>query len=212
MTTTKLTLYNNALLALGERPLSSLSESREPRRVLDQVWDSGFLRYILEKGYWNFAIRTVEGTASTSITPGFGYTCAYDKPTDWVRTVAVASDEFFTSPLVRYEDERGYWFCDIDPLYIRYVSSHADYGASFSLWPETFTRYAEMQLAEQASRRLTQSKSDLEDIRKRVKALLLDARAKDAMNEPPRRPAAGRWTSSRGGRGIGRQGTEGLVE
>ena len=38
---TRLQLYNSALLLLGERNLASLSENREPRRLLDHVWDTG---------------------------------------------------------------------------------------------------------------------------------------------------------------------------
>jgi hypothetical protein len=41
MSASKLKLYNDALGILGERRLASLTENREPRRVLDEVWDAG---------------------------------------------------------------------------------------------------------------------------------------------------------------------------
>ena len=41
MTTSRLTLYNIALRASGERPISSLSEDADARRILDEVWESG---------------------------------------------------------------------------------------------------------------------------------------------------------------------------
>ena len=58
----KLRAYNGALVeVLGTRPLSSLAEDREPRRVLDQIWAGGALvRYALERGDWNFATRAIE--------------------------------------------------------------------------------------------------------------------------------------------------------
>ena len=37
--TDKLTVYNETLGLLGERKLASLTEQREPRRVLDGFWD-----------------------------------------------------------------------------------------------------------------------------------------------------------------------------
>ena len=36
-----LALYNIALFAIGERAIASLTESREPRRLLDEVWSRG---------------------------------------------------------------------------------------------------------------------------------------------------------------------------
>ena len=37
MANDQLSLYNNALTVLGERKIASLTENREPRRVLDDV-------------------------------------------------------------------------------------------------------------------------------------------------------------------------------
>jgi len=39
MSTSRLKLYNDALTACGESHLASLTEDREPRRLLDHVWD-----------------------------------------------------------------------------------------------------------------------------------------------------------------------------
>ncbi len=41
MAVDQLSLYNRALLIMGQRFLSDLSEEREPRRLLDQVWNDG---------------------------------------------------------------------------------------------------------------------------------------------------------------------------
>jgi hypothetical protein len=60
LATTKLSLYNGALRELGSRKLSSLSENRESRRVLDDIWDGGFRDEILESGLWTFAVRSIE--------------------------------------------------------------------------------------------------------------------------------------------------------
>src|SRR5258708_823139 len=121
--TDKLSLYNGALTEfLGERKLANLTENREPRRVLDEIWDGGALRYCLEQGLWNFAMRTIQLTYSPSVEPDFGFRYAFDKPTDWVRTAALCVDEFFRCPLLQYNDEAGFWFADIDTIYVRYIS------------------------------------------------------------------------------------------
>ncbi|HET99682.1 MAG TPA: hypothetical protein ENH89_04810, partial [Aurantimonas coralicida] len=68
MATDQLALYNIALAAVGERSIASLTEGREPRRLLDEIWNrgAGAIEYFLEQGYWNFAIRTVQIDRSTS--------------------------------------------------------------------------------------------------------------------------------------------------
>ena len=39
----RLDVYNGALRRLGSRRLASLTENREPRRVLDDIWNNGAL-------------------------------------------------------------------------------------------------------------------------------------------------------------------------
>ena len=84
MAASQLGLYNAALgRHLGERTLASLTENREPRRALDAVY-SEVLDECLEAGYWKHARRTVQLTASNSMTPQFGYNYAFDVPADSV--------------------------------------------------------------------------------------------------------------------------------
>jgi len=207
MTASRLGLYNGALAILGERKLASLTENREPRRVLDDIWDEGAVGYCLEQGLWNFAMRSVELSADPDVSPQFGYRNAFSKPSDYVRTAAVASDEYFNSPLTQYSDEAGYWWADIDPLYVKFVSNGASYGADFAKWPGTFTLFVEHYLAHRACTRLTQSKTDKEQIKKDMKKALTDARSKDAMNEPASFLPSGSWSAARrGGSGGDRTG------
>src|SRR3546814_10721056 len=79
MTATQLSLYNGALRLCGEAKLANLTEDREPRYVLDDVWDDGALRHCLQQGLWNFAMRTVEAEYSPSVEPSFGFRRAFDR-------------------------------------------------------------------------------------------------------------------------------------
>lgn len=202
--TSKLSLYNNALMLLGERKLANLTENRESRRALDAAWDDGAVSYCLEQGLWNFAIRSVQIDYSPSIEPDFGYQYAFNKPEDWVRTAAVCSDDRYNNPVTQYTDETGYWWADLQTLYIRFVSDDVSFGNDLSLWPQTFTKFVEAYLAEQICPRITQSDGTLDRIQKKAKKLLIDARSKDAMNEPQRFLPRGSWTSARLGNLIRR--------
>ncbi len=203
MATSQLKLYNGALRECGERSLASLSEDREPRRKLDEVWDGGrFVTSILEEGDWNFATRSIEAEADEGLTPDFGLPNGFEKPEDWVRTSMVCSDEFFKSPYNNYTDEAGHWYAGLDTLYIQYVSNDADYGLDYSKWPESFTTWAEKRLALKVHKRLTAAKSDYDELKKDEKKWLIMARAKDARAQGAVFMPRGNWSAARnsGGR------------
>lgn len=197
---TKLAVYNAALLAIGERKLNSLSENREPRRALDDVWDAGFVVECLEAGLWNFAIRTAEVAPDPDYTPQFGFTYAFTKPDDCVRVAALCSDEFLKTPLLEYRDEAGFWFASIDPIYVSYVSSDAEYGGALARWPQKFTRFVEHKLAERVSLRLTGDKQRLAAAKQLAKEYLTEAKSTDAMDNPTQMLPPGSWSRARAGR------------
>lgn len=197
MTASRLSLYNSALLELGLRGLTSLTENRESRRVLDTAWNDGAIEYCLEQGFWEFAIRTQEMTYDPSITPDFGYQYAYNKPSDYIRTYAFCSDEDFDNPITRYSDEANVWYTDFDTIYVQYVSDDTDYGFNYAAWSNTFTYMAALYLASQICIRLTQSQTKKDKIDKDLNRALVDARSKSAMNKPVRFMHPGTWSSAR---------------
>ena len=156
MATDKLKLYNDALLMCGDRSLSSLTEEREPRRLLDQAWAFGVVDYCLEMGQWNFACRTQKLDYTPSITPDFGYRRAFTKPDDWIRTMGVCVDERFKIPLLAYVDEGGYWYSDYDQIYVRFVSNDVAYGNDLGLWPASFQELVSTYLASQVVYKISQ--------------------------------------------------------
>lgn len=196
MAITQLGLYNEALRMLGERQLLNLSENREPLRVLNAIWDNNAIQYCLEQGLWNFATRAVEITPSATL-PAFGYANAFDKPSDLIRTVGVAEDEFFNVPLLQIQEEVGFWYADIDPIYVRYISSDGNYGADYTRWPQTFAKYVASYLASEAAWTLTQNDKKKADAINTMLFRLRDARSKDAMEDATAFPPQGGWTSSR---------------
>lgn len=199
MAATQLGLYNEALRLIGERRLANLSENREPRRVLDDIWNDGAINYCLEQGQWNFAMRAVEIDASTTTIPSFGYQNAFDKPSDHIRTTGVCEDEYLTVPLTHMLEEVGFWLADIDPIYVRYISNAASYGNDLSRWPNTFSKYVAAFLASEAVFTITQSPEKQSLIMGLMARRLIDARSKDAMSDPTMFMPQGGWTSSRSG-------------
>src|SRR5690349_14537796 len=104
MSTTQLAVFNDANTYLGERKLTSTSENRDIARTLSQLW-SKEVDWCLEQGFWNFSIRRQSIDHSGSVTPAFGYANAFDKPSDWIRTVLVSDNDQLDPPLLRFVDE-----------------------------------------------------------------------------------------------------------
>lgn len=195
--TDQLSIYNGALLLCAERFLGSLTENREPRRLLDRVWASNGLKTCLEMGQWNFAMRAQQIDYDPSIEPSFGYNRAFQKPDDWVLTSGLCSDEFFREPLLRYWDESGFWYSDIDTMYVRYVSDDAAYGLDLNKWPESFREYVEEYFASKIILRLSNSQNEEDKSVIRLKKKLLIAKSRAAMAEPTSFSARGNWSTSR---------------
>ncbi len=193
--TDKLSIFNGALRVLKERRLSSLSEAREPRRLLDDVWDNDGVKTCLQMSQFNFAISSNQFDYDPSITPPFGYRYVMAKPSDFVRTAGVCTDEYFRSPLTNYFDNAGYWVSDFQTLYIRYVSSANDFGMDYSKWPYNFTRMVEAWFA-------TQIKSIAPDeVGDRAEMIFKEwerkAKMTDAMESPAQFPPIGGWVRAR---------------
>lgn len=197
----KLSIYNAALTQhLGERKLSSLSENTVMRRRLDSIWDNDFVRDCLQQGLWNFAMNAVELSYSPSVEPSFGFTHAFDKPADWVRTAIVSIEPSFCAQFLEYEDEGDYWYADPEVIYVKYVSDHDTWGNDLSRWTAKFARYVEANLAWRVAKSTTGSNADADDLEKLQRRLLIQAKAGDAMDEATRMPSQGTWSRARAGR------------
>lgn len=196
---TQLSLYNGALTILGERKLASLTENREPRFKLDDIWDNDLVNRVLQHGQWKFAKRTVQLTASSSVTPSFGFQFAFDKPTDFIRTIMIAYDEYFNVPITRYSDESKWLFCDAEVIYFAYVSNDSQFGGDLTLWQPNFAEYVEHYLAYKVAPRLTGLEFSERNLQGKMKMQLAEAKATDAMEGPAKFPPRGGWSRSREG-------------
>lgn len=212
--TDKLTLYNLSLHHLGQRKLHALTEAVESRRVLDDIWDQT-ISECLDEGLWNFALRAIQIDASTTITPQFGWAYAFTQPADWKRTILVSTVETFTPPLLDYQEESGYWYCDWTPIFVRYISSDNLYGMNLGRWPAHFAAFVGLKLAEYSCRRITGSNDLLQGpdgISRRCYKAKIKAKSNDAMNDPPGQLPTGTWARSRRGflRGLPAPGGTGF--
>ena len=204
MGTTKLGIYNRALTMAGERALATLSDEVDSRRLLDVIWDFGGVDECLSEGQWNFAMRSVQVDFDPAIEPTFGYIRAFTKPSDYLLTSAFCSDEFYRVPHRWYVDEVDNWYCDLDIIYVRYISNDTDYGGDLGKWPPLFSEFVAAHFAAGIILKLTgdatrlklfvNPENEKDSIRGRA---LLSAKSRNAMANPSQIIAGGAWSSSR---------------
>lgn len=202
---TKAGVFNAALIELGHRTLVDTGENVEAGRILNTLYTT-VVTECLTTGSWNFAMETVKMEADTGVTPNFGFTEVFAKPSDWLRTNAVSQDEYLNFPLLDYYDDANFLSADSSPIYIRYTSNDTGLGFELTRWTQAFTRYVELEFASRVCMKLTQSASLKEKVDKDRDRARRHALNQDAMNEPqPKFTPPGSWTTSRDGRtGRGR--------
>ncbi|MBZ9807697.1 hypothetical protein [Mesorhizobium sp. ESP-6-2] len=193
----RLAIYRGALQLLGNAAgLSSLTEVSAARNALDSAWqDAG--DYMLTQGLWNFSIRAVELSNDEDVAPLFGLTYAFSKPTDWVRTASISSDGTFVESYENYEDETGYWYANIDPLYVRYVSDDDEYGWNVAAWRQPFAKTMEAFLAFQCGLPISSDRGNRNDLYGIYEKRLKNAKTLDAVDERVQFSPRGRLVRSR---------------
>jgi hypothetical protein len=196
-TPTQLALYNQALRLVGETQLTSLTANRPERYALDAIWDEDPVKQMLEEAQWTFATRTLEWNYDASVTSDYGFLYAFTKPSNYVRTAAICSDEYFSEPLTNFSDENGYWFCDYETIYIKYVSDAPQFGRDYSLWTELFRNCVASKMAKELAYSLTKSESLIDRLNREHLKYVKDAKSLDAVNQPTRFMPAGSWTRAR---------------
>jgi len=192
----RLEIYRGALRLLGPSNLASLTEDRPERLSLDAAW-SNSVAFMLEKGMWNFAIRTVELSYDEDVEPLFGYRHAFSKPADWIRTVSISETADFFEGLRSYEDETSNWHADPELIYVRYVSNDEAYGWNVGAWRQHFSKALEAYLAFECGLPISSDRGNRNDLFQLFEARLRDAKTKDAVDERVRDKPPGRLTRSR---------------
>jgi uncharacterized protein YneR len=200
---TQLGLYNSALRFLGEVRLLALSDDRDIRYSLDDVWADGLINAVLEQGYWYFAMRASQINSDPTLKPPYGLSKGFEQPSDWLRTAAICSDPYYNSPITSFTDESGFWFCDTDPIYVRYVSNDTRFGGNLGAWPQSFAEFVGAHMAWKVAPKTTGSRDKTDEMEKLRHRLLTEARSKAAMNESAVFPPLGAWVRARFGRNAG---------
>lgn len=202
----KLAIYKEALRHLGNTArLSGLTEVSPARYALDDAWD-GAVEYLLAKGLWNFAMRSVEISADEDAEPLFGFSYAFSKPDDWIRTASISDQGPIGEGYEDYSDEPGYWYANVTPLYVSYVSNDDEYGLNIASWRQPFAKALAAYLAFNCGLPISADRGNRNDMFQLFTRLLKEAKTLDAVDERVRREPEGRLVKARTQRRSRRNG------
>lgn len=204
--TSKLSVWNAALVTLGNYPLASTGDNVSAARTLNSVWDDT-LAFMIEAGMWKFAAcPTAMSTtsASTAISGGsttpMGFHYGYALPSDYVRIIAISDNNRYRPTLIDWDIQENVLFCDASKVYLKYVSNSTGYGYASTNWTPAFTKALSDELALRAAPLLlAASQTKIEQLEKKAKQSLFTAKQRDAMQNPESWPPPGRLVRSRAG-------------
>lgn len=146
MTIDQLSLYNNALMLVGERPLATLTDAIETRYRLDVAYNQDAVDSCLSVVKPNFASARSKLTASSTLT-GFNLAEVCTLPSDYVDIVVAYSDVDFDTPIKRHFINDLTIESDFATVYLWYITnsiSIADWSSPFA---DVVTAYLAIQIA-----------------------------------------------------------------
>ncbi len=112
----------------------------------------------------------------------------------------VCVDPYLFVPLLQYQDEGQYFFCDLQQLWVMYVSKDKRWGWNMAKWPDNFQRYVELYFGEAICLRVTGDEKLRVDVAARRDKALAKTKSTDAMNEATTLLPPGQWSQARHGR------------
>jgi len=180
MTTSAVTICSNALLLLGDNPISDFNENSDRARLAANLWEP-VRNFVLRSHPWKCATKRValapdaDGSGNL-IVPAMDYAMQFTLPNDFMKILQVG--EYGAE--VDYREESGKLLADDNPLLLKYIWRN-DNPATYDdmlVWGLTNAMKAVFAYP------ITQSTSLEQLVEDAIKDLLRQARAVDGQDNP----------------------------
>lgn len=167
-------VVNKGLDKLGYGAITSLSDGTKAANLADRAWP--LVRdEVLRMHPWNFAIKRTT-TAPDSTAPSWGFLYQHSMPSDLIRII-----ELLDLSAAEYQIEGRKILCDVDTLYLRYVSRIEDPNKFDPMFIDTVA----CKLAYEMCEELTQSNTKKDLLYREFDESIRKARVVDSMENPP---------------------------
>jgi hypothetical protein len=189
----KVEIANRALTKLGAERILLLSDNGKEARVMNSMFDTVFDAE-LRRNRWKFAIKRLTLPALVA-TPDWGYTYAYQLPSDYLALVQV-NDVYLRGLKQKtlWTIESGKILTDLPaPLKVRYIGRIDN----LALLDPLFIEVLACKLAYEACETLTQSSGKKQSAGEEYRFAISEAVRLDAIENPPDELPWGSWLDSR---------------
>lgn len=168
-----ISIINQALVALKSRPIQALDEGTDKAVTALTFWD-GALEEVLRGHPWNFAVKRVSlNPLDPGPDPSSGYSSAFQKPGDWLRTLDVVGVKDF-------RNEGKQILCNSATIQLKYIRKIED----MTYWDALAKQALVQNLASKMAYAITESASKEQVHWDKYVAILGQARNVDAQEEP----------------------------
>jgi len=194
----QLEIANWALMLIGEKRLSSLSDDNANAENISAAWD--FLRdRALRRQAWHFAIERTS-LAADATAPDWGFDYRYALAGDVVKVLQVSEyypgvdlGDYRNSDTAQHRIEGRYILTDIGaPLYVKWVVNSVDVGE----WDPSFAALMAADIAEYLAPRTVQSDATSQRIAAWRAEAMAEANATNAVEDPPEPVADDSWMAA----------------
>lgn len=183
----KVSICSNALLLLGAKPISSLSQAGDHATLCSNLYDS-VRDDILRLHSWNCATKRVI-LAPLTTAPDFDWDHQFQLPGDWLRTIQVG----YADQTMSYRSEGQRILANESALPFVYIFRN-DVESS---WSSNLVKLMERAMAAEMAYPVTKSTSLADSMAQRFANSIKLAKAIDGQDDPPEEFDAGTLVTSR---------------
>lgn len=193
MATSKLQIYNSALIKVGDETISAVSDSNKRARLTNEQYDK-CRKEVLSAHPWNFALKRAQ-LSQDATAPAFGYSYRYTLPADNLRIWRVwnSANDSEDSEIMDWKVENGYVLTDEEAVYALYIYDCQD----VTLFEAKFEETLALRLAADVCEALTQRRTKAQDLMNAYKTWEAEARSMDGQVGSPLPVIEGDWLSHR---------------
>jgi hypothetical protein len=175
MSATAISICSNALLILGDKPISDFAEDQDRARLALNLWPQ-VRDFVLRSHPWNCAIKRVALAPDTNA-PAFDWSYQFTLPDDFLKALSIG--EMGREGEFRIEGRK--LLALENPLLLRYVFRNDNPGTYDTMLVEVLT--AEM--AHRMAYAITQSAAMVEAMASKAAMVMRRARAVDGQDDTP---------------------------
>lgn len=189
--TSKVAICNAALAKVSNNRIASLTEGSTAGDLCNEMYERVRDR-LLRRHIWNFNKKRVK-LAQLSTAPVFGWTRAYQLPSDWVRNIAIYADAAGVNPTHGYQVEGRTILSDHESIYLVYGARVTDPNDFDDMFREALA-YA---LAVELAVPLAKSATLRDRMAAAFEAYVMEAQTIDGQDDPPEYPSDPGWATVR---------------